>query len=109
MNKIEVRVLTATGDGLEVGSEPCACGGCRPTATIYEDDPRYERHDPALAQGPCCCGRFFVVALEPEDAESRARAMAAARAGLDAYRFEQQRVPLPWGGSFAVVVGELRE
>jgi hypothetical protein len=95
-------------EGVEVGSEPCACGGCRPTATIYQGDPRYERHDPALAEGPCCCGRFFVVAADHADAEARAGSMAAAREGADAYRFEEQHVALPWGGSFAVVVGDLR-
>ena len=60
MAKIEVRVLRGVENGVEVGSEPCACGGCRPTATIYKGGPGYERHDPALAEGPCCCGRFFV-------------------------------------------------
>lgn len=109
MAKIEVRVLRDVEDGVEVGSEPCACGGCRPTATIYEGDPGYERHDPALAEGPCCCGRFFVVAPDLSAAEARAKVMAAGREGLGAYRFERQRVELPWGGAFEIVVGDRRE
>lgn len=108
MAKLEVRVLRDIEDGVEVGSEPCACGGCRPTATIYKGDPGYERHDPALAQGPCCCGRFFVVASDLVSAETRASAMATEREGLEAYRLEHQRVDLPWGGAFEVVVGDLR-
>lgn len=34
MPKIDVRVLREIPEGVEVGSEPCACGGCRPTATV---------------------------------------------------------------------------
>lgn len=108
MAKIEVRVLRDIEEGVEVGSESCACGGCRPTATIYERDPGYERHDPALAEGPCCCGRFFVVAPDLAGAESHARSMATEREGPEAYRFEHQRVELPWGGGFEVVVGDLK-
>lgn len=108
MAKVHVRVLREIEGGIEVGSEPCACGGCRPTATIYQGDPGYERHDPALAEGPCCCGRFFVVAPERDAAMKHAAAMAGAREGMDAYRFEDQQVSLPWSGSFAVVVGDLR-
>lgn len=109
MRKIEVRTLRQFEEGIEVGSEPCACGGCRPTATIYEGDPGYERHDPALAEGPCCCGRFFVVAPDLAGAEAHARAMASAREGVERYGFEHQRVELPWGGTFEVMVGEPRE
>lgn len=105
MPKIEVRVLRDNDEGIEVGSEPCACGGCRPTATIYEGDPRYERHDPKLAEGPCCCGRFFVVG---HDAAEHAQLMARRLRGVDAYRFEDQELHLPWGGTFPVVVGDLR-
>lgn len=65
--------------GIEVGSPGCGCGGCRPTATIYEGDPDYQRHDPALAQGPCCCGRFFVVGPDAATAGSRAATMTAER------------------------------
>lgn len=108
MAKIDVRVLREIEDGVEVGSERCACGGCHPTATIYEGDPHYERHYPALAEGPCCCGRFFVVSAEAASADAHARAMAAAREETDAYTYERQRVVLPWGGAFDVVVGELR-
>lgn len=89
----------------EVGAEPCACGGCRPTATAYRGDPAYERHDPELAQGPCCCGRFFVIGPETED---RARRMASERGGLDAYTFERLDLPLPWGGATAVRIADLR-
>lgn len=105
MAKIELRVLRETPDGAEVGSEPCACGGCRPTATVFRDDPAYRHHDPALAEGPCCCDRFFVVGPE---AEERARAMAEARRGADAYRYERQALPLPWGVSVAAVVADFR-
>lgn len=105
MPKIQVRVLRDMSEGVEVGSEPCACGGCRPTASVFREDPRYERHDPALAQGPCCCDRFFVVGPE---AEERARAMAAERRGLDAYAFERHQLALPWGGSTNVVVADFR-
>lgn len=105
ISKIDVRVLRRIAKGVEVGSEPCACGGCRPTATIYQGDPNYVRHDAKLAEGPCCCDRFFVVGL---DAEDHARVMAAERRGAEAYRFDKQEVALPWGGIFPVVVGDFR-
>lgn len=105
MPKLEPRVLREVPDGVEVGFEPCACGGCRPTATVFRDDPGYQRHDPALAEGPCCCDRFFVVGPEAED---RARAMAEARRGTEAYRFEGQEVPLPWGATVAAIVADFR-
>lgn len=105
MPKIDVRVLREIPEGVEVGSEPCACGGCRPTATAYRDDPRYERHVPELAQGPCCCGRYFVIGPE---AEERARRMASEREGLDAYAFEQAELRLPWGATTPLVVADLR-
>ena len=110
MGAMNITVLRDIEGGVEVGSEPCACGGCRPTATIYRDDPTYRDHDPKLAEGPCCCGRFFVVAREASAAAEHARAMAAGTdfAGLAAYRFERQRVALPWGAHFEVVVGDLR-
>lgn len=109
MAKIDVHVLRDIEDGIEVGSERCACGGCHPTATIYEGDPHYERHDRALAEGPCCCGRFFVVAADANTADAQAKKMAADREGVAAYTFERQRVTLPWGGEFDVVVGDLRQ
>lgn len=105
MPKLQVRVLGEMPEGVEVGSEPCACGGCRPTASVFRDDPAYQSHDPALAQGPCCCDRFFVVGPE---AEERARTLAAERRGFDAYTFERHQLPLPWGGSTSVVVGDFR-
>ncbi len=100
-----MRVLGEMPEGVEVGSEPCACGGCRPTASVFREDPGYERHDPALAQGPCCCDRFFVVGPQ---ADERARAMAAERRGSEEYTFERHQLPLPWGGITSVVVGDLR-
>lgn len=105
MPKMNVRVLGELPEGVEVGSEPCACGGCRPTASIFRDDAGYEHHDPELAQGPCCCDRFFVVGPQ---AEERARAMAAERRGLDAYALERHQMPLPWGGTFPVIVADFR-
>ena len=105
MAKIELRVLRELPEGIEIGSEPCACGGCRPTATVFRDDPAYAQHDPALAEGPCCCDRFFVIGPQATD---RARAMAEARRGLDAYRFEEQEVPLPWGATLPAIVADLR-
>jgi len=105
MAKIDVRVLREIPEGVEVGSEPCACGGCRPTATAYRDDPSYQHHDPELAQGPCCCGRFFVIG---PDAEERARRMATEREGPDAYVFERKELPLPWGEPTHVVVADIR-
>lgn len=104
MPKIDVRVLRQIADGVEVGSDPCACGGCRPTASVFRDDPGYEHHDPALAEGPCCCDRFFVVGPA---AEERAQVMAARRRGAAAYAFGRHHLPLPWGGSTSVVVAEL--
>ena len=105
MPKMNVRVLRELPEGVEVGSEPCACGGCRPTASIFRDDPRYERHDPELAQGPCCCDRFFVVGAE---ADARAQAMAAERRGVDSYVFDRKEVQLPWGATLPLVVADFR-
>ncbi len=90
----------------------CACGGCHPTATIYRDDPRYEWHDPRLAEGPCCCGRFFAVGDTLETARARAEALAEQPRGEgvapDGYDFRTRRVPLPWGGEVAAVVADVR-
>ena len=87
----------------------CACGDCHPTATAYRDDLGYERHDRRLAEGPCCCGRFFVIG---EDAEAHAQEMAADRVseGLapNGYDFDVHRVSLPWGGTFPAVSADLR-
>ncbi len=90
----------------------CGCGGCHPTATVYRDDPHYQRHDPRLAEGPCCCGRFFVVRDTAEKAQERAAAMAADRLGQGAapngYVFESRRVALPWGAEVVAVVADFR-
>lgn len=111
MGQIDVRVLGDVEDGVEVGSEGCACGDCRPTATIYRDDPTYERHDPRLAQGPCCCGRFFVVAHDERAAERRAQDLSAernsARKRPHNYGFRHLPLELPWGAGFHVVVADL--
>jgi hypothetical protein len=108
---INVRVLRDVDGGIEVGSEGCACGSCRPTATIYRDDPTYQNHDPKLAEGPCCCGRFFVVAHEAPVAERHAQEMSAernaARRRPHRYRLEREELRLPWGESFEVVVADL--
>jgi hypothetical protein len=103
-----ITVLWDLADGVQVGYR-CVCGPCQPTASIFRDDPHYERHDPRLAEGPCCCGRFFVVGL---DAASRAKAMARERqqtSEVPAYSFRVQAVSLPWGGAFPAVVADLRE
>ena len=105
-----IRVEEPVDGGVRVGIEPCACGGCHPTATAYESDPRYERHDPALAEGPCCCGRFFVLAQTGERAQQRAEEMAT-RSGADGsarvrYTFAAQSIRLPWGEQFAAVVAD---
>jgi len=106
MTKLQVRVLRELPDGVEVGAEPCACGGCRPTATVFQGDPDYARHDGALAQGPCCCGRFFVVGPQ---AEPRARALAEAGRGAAGYALSRETLALPWGGELPVVVADLAE
>lgn len=111
MNGINVVVLRDIEDGVEVGSEGCACGGCRPTATIYRDDPTYQRHDPKLAEGPCCCGRFFVVAQDASTAEKHAQVMGGERNAVrkrpHRYRLERGRLELPWGDTFEVIVADL--
>lgn len=91
----------------------CACGGCHPTATFYRDDPRYEWHEERLAEAPCCCGRFFVVAHDRETAQARAHAMAKrvqgegmARSG---HTFRAHAVTLPWGVTVAAVSGDLKD
>jgi hypothetical protein len=111
VNSITVRVLRDVEDRVEVGSEGCACGGCRPTATIYREDPTYQRHDPKLAEGPCCCGRFFVVGNDASKADKHAQEMTgqinATRRRPHHYRFERRQLTVPWGESFAVVVADL--
>jgi hypothetical protein len=88
----------------------CACGGCHPTATVYRNDPHYKRHDPRLAEGPCCCGRFFVVG---EDAQSHAEEIAARKRaeglGPNGYALRLHRVALPWGGVVFAVSADLRQ
>ena len=105
-----IRVEDGVEGGVRLGIEPCACGGCHPTATAYEGDPCYERHDPALAEGPCCCGRFFALGETAERARERAEAMAERfqTDGLASrrYTFAPQSVGLPWGEKFAAVVAD---
>jgi hypothetical protein len=111
MGEIVVTVLRDVDEGVEVGSIGCACGDCRPTATIYRDDPAYDRHDPKLAEGPCCCGRFFVVGRAAVDVEQHAHAMGeeinATRRRPHQYRFERRELSLPWGEPFQVIVADL--
>lgn len=106
MSAMQVRILEQLPEGVEVGVQPCACGGCRPTATAFREDPMYERHDPELAQGPCCCDRFFVIGPE---AERRAQRKAEERRGPEAYAFEHQQIDLPWGATTTAIVANFRE
>lgn len=90
----------------------CGCGSCHPTATAYRDDPQYKWHEPRLAEGPCCCGRFFVVGRDAETASRRAEAMAERlrREGRapKGHDFKAQQVALPWGGTVVAVSADLR-
>jgi hypothetical protein len=108
---INVEILREIEGGVEVGSIGCACGDCHPTATIYRDDLAYEHHDPKLAEGLCCCGRFFVVGHEVTAVERHAQAMGsernATRKRPHRYRFERRDVALPWGEPFHVIVADL--
>lgn len=112
MAAMNVRFERPLDDGAQVGSEPCACGSCHPTATVYQDDPHYERHDPRLAEGPCCCGRFFAVGDTSDSAWARAEAMASQRrragAAPNGYDFSIGRVSLPWCAEVFVVSADLR-
>ena len=107
---MSIRLEEAVEGGVRLGIEPCACGGCHPTATAYEGDPRYERHDPALAEGPCCCGRFFVLGETAERAQERAADMAtrlqAAGSAPARYTYAPQTTRLPWGEEFAAVIAD---
>jgi len=89
----------------------CGCGGCHPTATVYRDDPRYEWHEARLAEAPCCCGRFFVVAHDEETARLRAHAVAgrirAQGMASSGHAFLAHTVTLPWGATVAVVSVDL--
>ncbi len=89
----------------------CACGSCHPTATAYRDDPRYEWHEPRLAEGPCCCGRFFAVGHDEATARARAEAMARRNEGgpPGGYDFRVQWVALPWGATVVAVSADPRE
>lgn len=106
---IEVEQVT---EEAQVGTQ-CVCGGCHPTATVYRDDPHYQRHDPRLAQGPCCCGRFFALGDTVDKARERAEAMAAEQRqpGMapNEYDFQTQRVLLPWGDEVIAVIADFRE
>ena len=112
MASMTVRFEKTLDEGGQVGIQPCGCGHCHPTATVYPDDPRYERHDPRLAQGPCCCGRYFVLGDTADRARERAEAMAAERqdrrVAPNGYEFHTQRVPLPWGADVVAVIADLR-
>ncbi len=102
--QIAVELLTVEA---QVGTQ-CICGGCHPTATVYRDDPQYERHDSRLAHGPCCCGRFFAIGDTLEAAQARAEVMSAElkdRGGAArGFRYDWQRVSLPWGAEIFAVV-----
>ena len=50
MTSMQIKVEHPIEGGVRLGVEPCSCGGCHPTATAYEGDPQYERHEPALAE-----------------------------------------------------------
>lgn len=103
-------VVDRVTDEAQLGSTTCACGGCHPTATVYRDDPHYERHNSRLAEGPCCCGRFFVVGQTVAQAMERAEKLAAERQqqGMapNGYRFQPQSVDLPWGAQVVAVVAD---
>ncbi len=106
---IEVEQVT---EEAQVGTQ-CVCGGCHPTATVYRDDPHYQRHDPRLAQGPCCCGRFFVIGDMLEVAQERAEGMAAEQRrkgmALNGYDFQSQRIQLPWGAEMVAIIADFHK
>jgi hypothetical protein len=89
----------------------CGCGSCHPTATFYRNDPTYEWHDPRLAEGPCCCGRFFVVGHDGATARTRAETMASRMQqkgkAPEGYSFRHQQVTLPWGVTVQVISADL--
>lgn len=89
----------------------CACGSCHPTATAYRDDPRYEWHEPRLAEGPCCCGRFFAIGHDEETARARAEAMARRNEGRAPreYDFKVQQVAVPWGATVVAISANPRK
>jgi hypothetical protein len=89
----------------------CACGSCHPTATAYRDDPQYEWHDPHLAEGPSCCGRFFVIGHDAATARTRAEAMTQQRKSKapTGYDLKTQQVSLPWGSTMVALSANLRE
>ena len=101
-------VVERVTEEVQLGAR-CACGHCHPTATAYCDDPAYERHDPRLAEGPCCCGRFFTIGRTAEEAIARAEAIAAeGRKGLtrEHYELRTQTIPLPWGGEIVAAIAD---
>ncbi|MBI2980606.1 MAG: hypothetical protein HYY41_07310 [Chloroflexi bacterium] len=111
MEKMDVFFERKTEEALL--SMTCACGSCHPTATFYRDDSPYEWHDPHLAEGPCCCGRFFVIGHDRPTAEARAKKMAAEyqKEGKapKGYLFKSMQVALPWGGCAEAVSADLRK
>lgn len=112
MMAMNVKFEKGLDEGVQVGSEPCACGSCHPTATVYQDDPHYECHDPHLAEGPCCCGRFFVLGDTVDTARARAEHMVAQRQNHtmtpSGYHFRTQPVALPWGAQVIAVIADRR-
>lgn len=109
MTEMHIEVERVT-DEAQVGTT-CRCGECHPTATVYRDDPTYRWHEVRLAEGPCCCGRFFAVGHTPATALERAQAMAAERRqqGMapNGYEFETQQVELPWDATVTAVIADL--
>lgn len=109
MVDVNIIPLWNLDDGIQVGYQ-CACGGCQPTASILRDDPQYERHDPHLADGPCCCGRFFVVGYNAQErAEEMSKERQQTGEAPHGHTFQSHTVTLPWGGQFPAIIAELRQ
>lgn len=106
---VTIVTLWDLDDGVQVGYR-CACGGCQPTASIFRDDPHYERHDSRLADGPCCCGRFFVVGHHAmQRVEELSQELRESGQAAQSHTFQSQAVLLPWGGTCPAVVAELHQ
>jgi len=104
---VQIGVVETIEEGVWIGAS-CICGmGCRPSASVFADDPEYRQHDPALAEGPCCCGRFFVTGPNVEDtARTMSDRFKEVGSAPDGHRLETRRVEVPWG-SVDVVIGYL--